>query len=350
MSLKSDVLEKPVFPVAYALLIFDIASEHGISREDIIAGLNISPKLFDQADARLSLIRISQILYRGMQLTGNPALGYEIGLHSNITTHGFLGYGLLSFPTPREAIEFGRDFLRLRMPNLAIQLIEDGEQAVVDVTETVEQGPIRQCTFDLFMVGIGRIVTQMLNQNPKHTGFVELYFDYPQPDYYEYYREQLPAARFDMGANQMRFPSRYLDMPLVTADPVTAKLVKKQCEQEMAVLGYEVNIVDQVRKALGISSGGYPDLSTLADRLHMSSRTLKRKLQAHGMQFQQILDEVRKRDSVRFLQDPTMKIDDIAVRLGYNDPSNFTRAFRKWMGCSPSAYREQNLKPTQDPE
>lgn len=334
-------LEKPAVPVAYALLIFEVAAKQGVSKEEIIAGLGVPANVFDQNDARLSLLKTSQLLYQAIKLTNNPALGYEIALHSGITTHGFIGFGLMSFPNGRAAFDFGAQFLKLRLPNLQMRVFDEGPYAVIEVSEATDQGSVRQCVFDLFMLGIARIVTQIVNRPITDRDILELWFDYPEPAYYQAYRDRLPAMRFGMGSNQLRCPQALMAAPLVTANQTTLAQVSEQCERELALLGYSANVVEQVRAILESCSGRYLDLEATADRLHMSSRTLKRKLQQQGMPFQQILDEVRKKASIRLLQNQSMTINAIAARLGFSDPANFRRAFRKWTGCSPSEFRTQ---------
>ncbi len=335
--MKTDNLNRPAVPVVYGLLILKLAAERGAGREAMLSGLDIPDELWETPDARLSLIQAGQLLYRGMK--ADPALGYEIGLNSNLTTHGFIGYGMISNPTARQAIEFGAKFLQLRLPNLSLRLRIEQDRAVVEVSETLSLGAVRQCMFDLFLVGIARIAQQM---SPGQSGLardVELWFDYPEPEYYARYRERLPPARFSMAANQLRFPAEYLDGPLNASDPVTAKLVARQLERELTQLGYAGDFLGQVRATLDNDRGNYPSLEQVAKRLCTSSRTLKRKLQQRGVSFQNLLDEARRRDSIRLLEDPTLTVEQVAQRVGYTDPANFTRAFRKWTGAPPSAYR-----------
>lgn len=338
---RSDHFSKPAVPIAYGILILELATERGVSRETLLAGSNISPALWDKVDARLSLMQAGGLLSRTMHLSKDRALGYEIGLRSNLTSHGFIGYGVMSHPTLRAAIEFGSKFIQLRLPNLNLQIVTEGAQGGIAVAETLPLGPVRQCMFDLFLVGLWRMVPVLTSGRlPANIG-IELWFDYPEPDYYARYRERLPPARFSMPGNQLRFPVEYLDRPLDTANPVTARLVTDQCERELSILGFTEDFLARVRANLSSEHGGYPDQETLSARLHMSCRTLKRKLQQHGVSFQNLLDETRRRDALRLLEDHALSVEDIAARIGYTDRANFTRAFRKWTGQSPSEYRSQ---------
>lgn len=335
--MKPEDLAKPAVPVVYGLLILQLAAARGVSRERMLEGFHLPPGLLDDPDARLTLVQASALLLRAVKLSGDPALGYEIGLNSGLTTHGFIGYGVMSHRTLREAIEFGQGFLKLRLPNLSMRLYTEGTQAVLEVTETLPQGSARTLIFDLFLVGIARMAQQLIHAEAWN--WIELWFDYPPPPYYERYRDRLPPSRFGMGANQLRFPLAILDQPLATANAVTAKLVQEQCARELAVLGFTDDFPGQVRALLVATDSGYPDLARAADRLSMSSRTLKRRLLQHGLRYSQLLDEARRRDSIRLLDNPALSIEQIALRVGYSDPANFTRAFRKWTGTSPTGYR-----------
>ena len=84
-----------------------------------------------------------------------------------------------------------------------------------------------------------------------------------------------------------------------------------------------------------------PDMPAAADALHCSTRTLRRRLQAQGWQYQQLIDQVREIHARRALSDPTLSVTQIAHKLGYSDHSGFLRAFKKWTGLTPREFRSQ---------
>ncbi|MBV8063768.1 MAG: helix-turn-helix transcriptional regulator [Nevskia sp.] len=94
-------------------------------------------------------------------------------------------------------------------------------------------------------------------------------------------------------------------------------------------------MVQRVRVELALGAEGYPDLGSVAARLLISSRTLKRRLQQCGTSFQELRDEARHRDALRLLENPDLEIRQIAAALGYRDPPSFSRAFRRWTGRTP---------------
>ncbi|MGH7821814.1 MAG: AraC family transcriptional regulator [Candidatus Binatia bacterium] len=334
---------KPSVPVAYGLLTIQLATERGIDREDLLGGLDIPPELLERPDGRLSMDQYSRLIDRSIRLTGDPALGYEFGLRSNLTAHGFIGLGLISQATVREAIEFGIRFVRLRTPIYHLRSFVEGRVGVIDVREAVPFGRLRRYAFDMLLVTWARMAQVLAGERKIE---LEIWFDYPEPEYYPRYRDRLPPMRFATGSNQLRFPAEYLDLPLETANPVTAKLVTESCNRELEVLGGAEDFLARVRAVLVADQGDYPNLDAVAARLFVSERTLKRRLLASGFTFRRLLDEARRRDSIRLLRDTNFSVQAVSRIVGYADPANFTRAFRKWTGTSPGDFRERSELPS----
>jgi AraC-like DNA-binding protein len=328
---------KPVVPIAYPRLLVDVVCARGFTREQMLAGTTLNPALFENPEARIAPSQFVHMVANAWYLTKDPSIGYEFGLKTQITAHGFLGYALMSCSNLREAISLGERFIRLRTVLFGLQMHEDGDVAVLEIVENYPMGLMRQFALENILVGLAR-AGHFITGAGWEAG--EIWFDFPEPPYYADYKSRLPPMRFNRGANQLRFPRDILMRPLVMSDPVAAKLAVEQCERELALLDESDDIPMRVRAVLSPGANGYPDLDSVATRLFMSSRTLKRRLQQHGQTFQQLLDEVRRRDAIRLLGNAGLTLEQIAYRLGYADPANFTRAFRKWTGEAPSRYRE----------
>lgn len=339
-TMKLDDLTKPAVPVGYGRLILDVAATHDVEPATLLAAADVAAELMDDPSARLSAVQSGSLLFHAMELSSEPAFGYEVGLHSSLTSHGIMGYGLLSSSTVRQAINLSERYMPARLPMLAMSLSVDGGTAAIEVVDNAPLGLVRQCTIDLFLVGIARIAP-IVTDRRRQPEEMEMWFDYPEPDYYARFKDRLPAARFDMGVNQVRFPASDLDLSPETANVVTAAMVEEQCRRELEQLGLDGDLVVQVQAALHETDGGYPDLDTVADRLHLSSRTFKRKLQEHGTSFRQLVDATRRAEAVRLLNTTTLSVSQIAERLGYADASSFTRAFHKWTSTTPGAFRQR---------
>ena len=95
-------------------------------------------------------------------------------------------------------------------------------------------------------------------------------------------------------------------------------------------------------------SGEVPTLPGIASRLHLHVRALQRQLGQRHVAFRQLLDDRRRHRAMREVAAWQHDLANVAARLGYSDQAHFTRAFRRWTGLSPTAYRKAIGKPDRD--
>jgi AraC-like DNA-binding protein len=88
--------------------------------------------------------------------------------------------------------------------------------------------------------------------------------------------------------------------------------------------------------------GGYPDIHLASEIASLSARTLQRRLAEEGLTYSRLVEQTRFNRAVCWLRDPTLKVVEIAAELGYRDAAHFTRAFKRWTGVSPRAFRLSN--------
>jgi AraC-like DNA-binding protein len=333
----ADWFDRPAVPVAYGLLIEEVAQSFGVG-DELLAAAGVPRSDFADPSARLSVRQAGSLLHHARELTGEAGFGYEVGLRSSLTSHGTMGFGLLTSATLREAIELGAAYSRVRLPMLQIRLVVDGPQAGVDVQELLPLGPVRQCLFELFLVGLARMTPVLLTGRSMHDN--ELWFEDPEPAYFAGYRDRLPPTRFGTGVNQLRFPAEFLDLPLDTANEPAAREAQQQIAGELDRIGLTDDVVVGVQAVLSAGTAGY-DLASVAQALHLSPRTLRRRLHDRGATFHDLASEARRVEAVRLLRNTVLTVEQIAGQLGYSDPGNFCRAFKRWTGRTPGAFRDQ---------
>ena len=117
-----------------------------------------------------------------------------------------------------------------------------------------------------------------------------------------------------------------------------------RCEEDLHVALGVLPAEVAVRQALLAKPGVFPGLREIAAELHVSPPTLIRRLKQGETSYNAILEDVRRTLAVDYLRHTGMNIAHIAWRLGYQDPSNFGRAFRGWIGVSPGNYRSNRGK------
>lgn len=330
----------PAVPVEFARLVLTMAAERGISREAMLAGLGIPGELIDTDGEDLSIDQHEGLLRRAIDLAGGEGgLAYELAFRVGLTTHALVGYALLSQMTIGDAVRFGVEFSQIVVPVYRGQLLIEDGSAIIDISMDMPvEDYLYRYAYDLALVSVwGGLRSLMGGAWPD----AELWFDYPEPEYYAAYRDRLPACRFDMGANQICFPADQLAKRINTGDPVMAKLMIERAARERDARARQgsKDAVALVTEKLVRAEDGYPDLDTVAAQLFMSPRTLKRKLQQAGSGFQLLLDAARQRDAARLLKDSGQSIEEISVWIGFAEPANFTHAFRRWTGMTPSEWR-----------
>lgn len=336
-------LNRPTVSAIYPLAMLHLAMERGIPADRILQNAQLSLEQLHQPSARVTPRQQAIVSYNLLTQTGDPGVGLELGLRSNVTKTGLMGFGMMSCATFREVSDLGIRYLQTRVPYFTLSRSIEGSLAVVEAREAMPLGPLHQFGFDHFMAEVYEICRTFANPNGSAEAHAatEIWFDSAEQPYYARYASRLPRLRFGMPSNQFRFDAALLDVAIPTVNPVSAQMAFEQCEREMALLGYTQSVPDRLRALLVCTDGRYPDLVDAAERLHLSTRTLKRRLAEQNVTFGGLLDEVRKRDSLQLLLDPDRSIEDIARRLGYADPSNFRRAFQRWTGQSPTAYRKR---------
>lgn len=329
-------------PASYALSLVTLMVERGHTADNVLANTQLSRDQLQDQRAQVGAWQYAVLLTNAMRLDGDHGLAYELGLRSQVTKHGFVGFGLISCATLREAIEFSERYFRARVPAFTNVMSVAGDEVVIELRETLPLGPYRAFVMDLVVVELCSLFAKVLGLDPSVSGWMsEIRVPHAEPAAYARYRDRLPPFRFNQPAVEIRFPSRMLDEPIATADPVSVQLAIERCEQEMSRQAASSGVRGQVMGQLSCQDGRYPELHEVAARLHLSERTLKRRLQAEGCSFQALLDEVRRNDAQRLLSNPQLAIKQVADAVGYADPANFARAFNKWTGLSPKAWRDR---------
>ena len=115
-----------------------------------------------------------------------------------------------------------------------------------------------------------------------------------------------------------------------------------QFERELSEDEGDENFVERVRLVVQQKlTGRHPTIDDIAEALHISSRTLQRRLRDAGFSFRRVLEEARHRLARHYLNDPALELNEAAYLLGYEDGNSFVRAFRTWEGVPPATWREQ---------
>lgn len=330
--------EPPTLPAVHALHLAELVARWRVEPAELLAPLGLDRERLSDPEGRLPLAHFEALVARARALTGEPGLGIYAGLQMRISYHGYLGFAAMTASTVREALELAMRFSPIRTNALSLRLRVDGPRAALLLEEHADFGTARDAVLIALLVGIWQMGMALTGQ--PLSGGADLRVD--EPPWFARFAALTPGpVRFGQPANQLLFDASALELPLRMADPVAMRLAREQCERLLDGLGYDGDLVARVRAQLPRREAGFRSLEETARAVGVSGRTLKRKLAARGTTFAALLEEARRERAMLLLRSAELSLLEVADRLGYSDLANFTRAFRRWTGRTPGAYRRQ---------
>lgn len=162
------------------------------------------------------------------------------------------------------------------------------------------------------------------------------------------------APSFGCAETTLVFNESVLALKIGSAQPGLASYLDAYAREVLSRLPQNASLMAQVERAITSAlPRGVPEIDDVAAQLGMTSRTMQRRLGEESETFQVLVDRARQRLAERYLEDDKLSLAEIGFLVGFADPSNFHRAFKRWKGETPSAYRarssSRSLSPSLSP-
>ena len=292
--------------------------------------------------SRISLNQHAQIHAAFNQHANNPLLGLEVGKRLHLTSYGIAGFALLSSATLREALVVASQFGLLMNLKMALQVTDVDDIARLELSDQYGLNDAQKGFW--YYLEISKLIT--LLQDVLGLGFkcqgVDLSIDASPEEQANASASLGVEVRFNCGRTAIRFAAHWLDSNLAQANSITHANCKVICQTQIRDIIQKYDLSHQVQNLLLSSGHCIASLSDIAERLHLSPRTLRRRLDALGTSYNSLLVEVRKKLAIRYLLNTPMTTEAISEQLNYSDAANFRHAFKRWTGRSPREYRVLN--------
>lgn len=338
MKLSQDRL-KPTLHPAYARLVCAYFVRQGIEIEEVLQGTSLEWNSLAKDSSFISFEQFARLARRAVEITEQPWIGLNIGLAIQTGHHGSLGYGAVVSPSVSEAIRFVVHYMstRQRIFTASYDVSSHGLKAKLSTDVSLDD----EKEFVVCAI-LGLIFRMAVTITGNRLENCNISLPYPEPDWVEHYHQLIPNnhLHFNQPEIAIEIPASYLQLTCLTHEASAFQMAKAECDRIKAAQERGKDILQQVRSRLLESSNGFLTQEEMAESLNVSPRTLMRKLKDEGTSYQDLLDEVRKEYAIWYLTKTNMSVDEVSESLGYLDPSNFSRTFKRWLGTTPSAFRK----------
>ena len=325
-------------------ILWRLIEHHGLAPEPLFRAAGIDPKIISDPRAHIARSQSDPLIRTLAARIPDPAFGLQAARCWHPSNLGALGYAWLSSSTLRTALNRLVRYWRVVIADVTVSL-EESPQGVafvhvppdLDATlDAIRGDMVLAILCDMCRTNFGSTLrpaqVAFRRAAPADPGPYEAFFGCP--------------VSFGAQANRLQIGAAEADHPLPTGNRDLAAIHDRVLVEQLARLD-KSDIVARFRASLleRLTSGDVSE-DNLARDLHMSRRSLQRRLAEAEATYQSLVDDTRRDMALRYLEDAEKSATDIAFLLGYSQQSAFTRAFRRWTGKSPSEYRSSRTPAT----
>ena len=311
--------------------------ELGVRASAVLRRAGLPQGLIDQPRVLLTTEELFALWRAVGEVSTNTAIGLQLGTETKIERFTPNGLAALSCENFGADIDQMARYKQLTCPEEILQEKDDEEWSIQFrwlLADEVEPPVLIECCF-AWVLSIARHGTGS-RLSPIRVEFVQ-----PRAHAKTIERHLGCPVACSAPRNAIVFRTADAQRPFVTRNAELLAMLAPQFEKELKEENGDENFVERVRIAIQQKlTGRRPGIEDIADALHISSRTLQRRLQDGGLSFQRVLEEARHQLARHYLNNSALELNEAAYLLGYEDGNSFVRAFRTWEGVPPARWRE----------
>lgn len=331
---RTKFIEDSRIPGDFVRLLFDYLEIRGIDAAAVLR--TPRPLRQERGIGFYSVDDWAAMLDHAQRHLGDPLLGLHLGQTATTASFGLLGYMMFSSNTLGEAIARGTRYWRLFRPYVTkVSSQAQGDSILIEFE--LDGRRLSGISIEASVVALAQLARNATGA-PLQT--LELCFTHAGPPDHRAYDEYFGCAvKFGQPRLRIRLPAACLGRPLLQSDPDLVALLENQADSQLAKVPAQHDLEQAVRHCIAqLMPASEPTIDQVAELLHLSPRTLQRRLDDNHLNFRALLDDTRRRLAESYLLDSELKLKDVAHRLGFSEQSAFSRAFRRWTGVSPGEF------------
>ena len=329
----------------------DNALYAGGNEQDILAQAGLTRELLKQPRARILPRQLAALVRISWQLSGDELLGLT-QQKVKLGVFALLAERLIRCKTLEEVLKQMADFYNLIGDQLRCDIQQQGSQVHFIVNANFKEhshNPTPHSLLtELLLLVCHRFPSWLVGQVIPLT---QVRVQHAKPAHVEEYRLMFPCpCVFSCDNTALVFDAAHLMLPVIQNPNELEQYLSEMPFQWFKKQSYLDTLSAQVMRMLEEAPKEKDTkIDSIAARLNMTSRTLRRKLTAEGSRFQQIKDNIRRDQAINLIEDSRLTLAQIASQLGFTEPATFTRAFKQWTGVPPSIYRNHSTTQLQPP-
>ena len=278
----------------------------------------------------------------------DPLLGLHIAAAMDLREIGLLFYLTASSATVAEALEHLAQYAATTTEEIRLDISQQQGETVLTFNRVLGiDEPCRQHS-ELIALAFNRVLHKLTNRDfaPARIGFAHA----RNSGLREIHRILRCPVEFVQTVDRWVLPQRVMELPIVSEDSRLLQILEAHAggilSERRAPPGLRSLVEDRL---VSLLPSGRPQASVIAEQLGMSERSLRRRLLEEGTNFAELLDRLRKRLALRYLDDEHVSLKQIAWLLGYSELGAFNHAFKRWTGTSPGQMRRQRASASPSP-
>ena len=330
---------KPLISLTAATGLIDAIARGGGHPDLTLRTVGLDRSVISQQEGFIPCAVFAQLLEAAAEDTQDPCFGLHFGESYEPKNIGPLVYVVLNSPTFGAAFDNIGRYLHLHNEAARVSRTVEGSWAYLrhELVGLAVEHPRQHAEYSM-VVSLNTLQLMAGSQWAP----VEAQFAHKAPnDWSEQTRVFGCPVSFDCPTNALVVAREFLDRQVPAADERLYPIVRRYLDGVLQDGPKEEGVLAAARRAIvEIMRDGDPTLSGVAKQMGLSPRTLQRRIDDLGMTFKRLVGETRHRSSLNYLRDPKHTLTEIAYLLGYSEVSAFNRAFRRWTGSTPSAYRQ----------
>ena len=328
----------PTIPTIFVREVLEGVVRKGLDPGPFLGKAGIPPALFDEPMARVSAEQHARLNKVIAMETGDEFMG-TLTTPAKSGTFAMMCHALIGCDSLEKLFRRSIAFMGLFTDEVRWELTVKGSQAEFGLVHYGIPGKVFTFVHYGSLFLIHRLCSWYLG---RRLPLEKSDFAFPDPGYRREYGFLFPCThRFGQHRSRMTFDARCLSLVPIRTEEALERFLPRAMLHLLTMRVSSESAAARVRMVMGKSlKAGLPDLETVALRLNTTSPTLSRRLREEGTSYQSLKDEIRRDFAINQLMKGVLSIEEIAGLIGFSEASAFHKAFKRWTGITPGAYRQ----------